>query len=67
MPLQEGEERVRKLDERMAERRRQRDADRDGRDDSAPGRKRRHKEAKPDEPKQSVAEEADDGDRWQPG
>ncbi len=64
--VQEGEDRAKKLDERMAERKRQRDADKDGRDDSAPGRKRRHEEAEPDEAKQAAAEEAD-GDRWQPG
>lgn len=72
MPSQEGEERARHLGERMAQRRREKDTEgeqqRRGREDSAPGRKRRHEDLKKDDAaEEQPALEPAEGARWQTG
>ena len=64
MDEQEGEERARKLEERMAERRRAKAAD-----GSAPGSRRRPGDEQPGGAEQPAAEAANGGsdDRWQAG
>ena len=64
MDVQEGEERARKLDERMAERRREKATD-----GSAPSSRRRHDDEQRGGAEQPAAEAAtgDNSDRWQAG